>query len=118
VPEHFERGIINQALLRVRVNESVINDRYFLHLFRSALFQKAIFDNSTGSAIPNVKGVKDLKAMAIPLPPLAEQSRIVAEVERRLSVVEELEALVSANLQRAGRLRQSILQKAFTGQLA
>ena len=117
VPEKFERGIINQALLRVRINESVINHRYFLHLFRSALFQKAIFDNSTGSAIPNVKGVKELKAMAIPLPPLAEQTRIVAKVDRRLSVVEELEAVVSANLQRATRLRQSILQKAFTGDL-
>jgi len=50
-------------------------------------------------------------------PPLAEQTRIVAEVERRLSVVEELEAAVSANLQRATRLRQAILQKAFTGRL-
>jgi type I restriction enzyme S subunit len=57
----------------------------------------------------------DLKGLPIPLPPLAEQTRIVAEVERRLSVVEELESVVTANLQRATRLRQSILQKAFTG---
>ena len=49
--------------------------------------------------------------------PLAEQTWIVAEVERRLSVVEELESVVSANFQRATRLRQSILQKAFTGEL-
>ncbi len=57
--------------------------------------------------------------MAAPylLPPLAEQTRIVAEVERRLSVVEELESVVSANLKRAVRLRQSILQKAFSGKL-
>ncbi len=48
---------------------------------------------------------------------LAEQTQIVAEVERRLSAVEELEAVVFANLQRATRLRQSILQKAFTGEL-
>ena len=41
----------------------------------------------------------------------------MAEVERRLSVVEELEAVVSANLQRATRLRQSILHKAFSGEL-
>ena len=48
---------------------------------------------------------------------MAKQTRIVVEVERRLSVVEELEAVVSANLQRATRLRQSILQKAFSGEL-
>ena len=47
----------------------------------------------------------------------AEQLRIVAEVDRRLSVLDELEALVSANLQRATRLRQSILQRAFAGEL-
>ena len=41
----------------------------------------------------------------------------VAEVERRLSVMEDLESVVSANLQHATRFRQSILQKAFTGQL-
>jgi type I restriction enzyme S subunit len=48
---------------------------------------------------------------------VAEQARIVAEVERRLSVVEQLKAVVSANLQRASRLRQSILQRALTGRL-
>jgi len=50
--------------------------------------------------------------------PFAGQNEIVAEVERRLSVAEELEAVVSANLQRATRLRQSILQKAFNEVLA
>ena len=49
----------------------------------------------------------------VPVPPVAEQERIVVELDRRLSVVEELSALVTAN-----RLRQSILQKAFTGELA
>jgi type I restriction enzyme M protein len=49
--------------------------------------------------------------------PFITSSGIVAEVERRLSVMEELETVVSANLQRASRLRQSILRKAFSGQL-
>lgn len=47
----------------------------------------------------------------------AELTRIVPEVERRLSMVEELEAVVTTNLQRFTRLRQSILEKAFTGKL-
>lgn len=55
--------------------------------------------------------------LEIPLPSLAEQERIVAEVERRLSVVEEFDAQVAANLQRAERLHQSLLQKAFSGRL-
>jgi type I restriction enzyme S subunit len=58
-----------------------------------------------------------LSEFPIPIPPVAEQHRIVAEVERRLSLVEELEAVVNANLQRATRLRQSILQRAFEGNL-
>ena len=49
--------------------------------------------------------------------PLAEQPRIVAEVERRLSVVEELEEVVPAKLQRATRLSQSIFSRAFRGNL-
>ena len=53
----------------------------------------------------------------IPFPPLPEQHRIVAEVERRLSVVAELEATVAANLARAGRLRQAVLKRAFEGRL-
>ena len=55
--------------------------------------------------------------MSIPLPPLSEQHRIVAEVERRLSVVAALEATVAANLARAGRLRQAVLKRAFEGRL-
>ena len=59
----------------------------------------------------------NLKSLPIPIQPPSKQVRIVAELERRLSVVEELEAVVTANLQRATRLRQSILQNAFAGNL-
>jgi hypothetical protein len=63
------------------------------------------------------QSAKYLAGLTFGLPPLAEQKRIVAEVERCFGMVEELEAVVAANLQRAARLPQSILQKAFTGDL-
>ena len=58
-----------------------------------------------------------LSQFPIPLPPLAEQRRIVAEVERRLSVIQQAESTVEASLARAERLRQSILKQAFSGKL-
>ena len=51
------------------------------------------------------------------LPPLPEQEQIVSELERHLSVADEIEATIGAELTRAGRLRQSILKHAFTGKL-
>jgi type I restriction enzyme S subunit len=62
-------------------------------------------------------GLTRMVHITFPLPPLAEQKRIIAEVDRRLSVVEELEAVVTANVKRATRLHQSILQCAFAGNL-
>ena len=54
-----------------------------------------------------------VSALRVPLPPLPEQHRIVAEADRRLSLIRGAEAQVRANLARAKRLRQSILQAAF-----
>ncbi|MGO8927744.1 MAG: restriction endonuclease subunit S [Limisphaerales bacterium] len=103
-------------LIRVRFGHGCIPDfvSYFINSVLGRAWIADVVSQQVGQA--NVNGTK-LQALAIPLPPLAEQTRIVAEVERRLSVVEELEAVVSANLQHATRLRQSILQKAFSGEL-
>ena len=61
--------------------------------------------------------VGKVSALPIPLPPLAEQRRIVAEVERRLSIVKQGEAAVEEGLARVEGLRQSILKQAFSGKL-
>src|SRR5260221_12241965 len=58
-----------------------------------------------------------IRGFDMPVPPVLEQQRIVAEIERLLSVVEELEATVASNLKRAERLRQAILKRAFEGRL-
>jgi type I restriction enzyme, S subunit len=62
--------------------------------------------------------VNKVASLPVPLPPLTEQEFIVEEVERRLSVNDELANELVANLKRVERLRQSILQRAFNGQLA
>jgi type I restriction enzyme S subunit len=70
----------------------------------------------TGNTLSHFN-VGAMRLMPFPLPPLREQHRIVAEVERRLSVIDELEAVITANLKRAERLRQAILKRAFEGKL-
>ena len=89
---------------------------YLVHVLNSRFVFQQATSCATGTAQKTVP-LSGLRQFAIPLPPLAEQTRIVAEVERRLSVVEELESVVTTNLLRATRLRQSILQKAFSGRL-
>jgi type I restriction enzyme S subunit len=59
--------------------------------------------------------LEDVRAASVAVPPLAEQHLIVAEVDRRLSILRETEAQVDANLQHAERLRQSILERAYSG---
>ena len=103
--------ITDNAIYANQVPSGVVMTFIRLAFTRAELNKRA-----AGSGQPFVNQ-RMLNETLIGLPPLAEQSRIVAEVERRLSVVEEMEATVEANLQRATRLRQSILQKAFTGAL-
>ena len=106
----------DRNLAAVRLVAGGASTRYLNVVLSSPVHQELIKGASGSTAQPHLY-LGDLRALSVPLPPLAEQKRIVAEVERRLSGVEELEAVVSNNLQRATRLRQSILQKAFVGQL-
>ena len=65
--------------------------------------------NESGVSLTHSK----LGGVLIPVPPIGAQSSIVAEVDRRLSIVREVEAEVVANLKRAQALRQAVLSKAF-----
>jgi type I restriction enzyme, S subunit len=109
-------AIYNNNLMRIRVPTGVSQAFLALQMCSHEFRQRMELVKKATTSVAAVYS-KDLLPLAVALPPLAEQTRIVAEVERRLSVVEELESVVTANLQRATRLRQSILQKAFTGKL-
>lgn len=61
--------------------------------------------------------LEDVRATCIPLPPVSEQVEIVDTVEDLMSIVQAAETAVNQNLNRAGRLRQSVLKDAFEGKL-
>jgi type I restriction enzyme S subunit len=71
---------------------------------------------SDGANIPQVNH-GDIEPLVVPLPPLKEQSRIVTEVEARLSVVEATEFAIASNETRAAHLRRAVLKVAFEGAL-
>lgn len=112
LPKDCASGIINPRLLKLSLHASGVEPRFIKILLESTT-TRAFFKLAAHGGTMEILNLGILKSLPIALPPLAEQKRIVAEVERHLSVIEELEAAVSANLQRATRLRQSILQHAF-----
>ncbi len=60
---------------------------------------------------------ESFSTLTLSIPPLAEQLQIISEIERRLSIADEIEQQINTNLKRAERMRQSILKKAFSGRL-
>lgn len=88
MPENIEQGIINQALMRMKIVPSIDLD-YFLLYFDYVLKIDAQ-GSSKGTAIKNIPPFEIFKKMILPLPPLAEQKRIVKRVEELLALCDEL----------------------------
>lgn len=82
------------------------------HLAKSGRLEKWF----TGSTIKHFTR-ESFVQLPVPLPSFLEQKVILDEIDRRLSVTEELETTIKTNLKRAERLRQTILQRAFSGGL-
>jgi type I restriction enzyme S subunit len=81
--------------------------------FRSPDYWRQVGAAKAGVGQPNVNGEK-LRALRVPVPPLAEQYRIVAEVDRRLSLADNLGRIVAASLRHTTRLRQAVLGSFFS----
>jgi type I restriction enzyme, S subunit len=116
VPDQHPQWNVNQAIAIFRPMPSY--DRRFLCycLLTKQILAWAVQRAKATAGQFNLT-LEICRNLPLPVPPLTEQHRIVAEVERRLSVVAELEATVTANLARAGRLRQAVLKRAFEGRL-
>lgn len=88
MPDKFEQGIINQALMRMKIFEPLYIP-YFL-IFFDFVLKKDARSSSKGSAIKNIPPFEILKNYLVPLPPLAEQKRIVTKLEEILPLCERL----------------------------
>ena len=104
----------SQNSAAIRVSEAGLIPEYIFYFLWGQYDATRQIGSGNNQPALNKSRVQEIR---FPLPPLAEQRRIVAEVERRLSVIGQLETAVEASLARAGRLRQSILKQAFSGQL-
>jgi type I restriction enzyme S subunit len=106
---------INQHVCLVRLKFPYISN-FIAYTIASEIIQKQINRKQYGATKLGLN-LDDIKSITLPIPPLEEQNRVVAEIERRMSVIQKLEQAVSANLKRAARLRQAILKRAFEGKL-
>ena len=91
-----------------------VDTRFIEYFFRTAKENIERFAPATAQKNINLEILNDV---AIPLPPVREQQAIINEIEQRLSVTEEIEVAIEMNFKRADHLRQSILKKAFSGNL-
>ena len=89
---------------------------FFMYAMLSPTFENQWKPKVTGTTSPHVN-IGDIRLMALPMPSIREQQRIVEMVERRLSVADEIEKELDQALVRAERLRQSVLKSAFEGRL-
>lgn len=98
----------------------LLNDKYMLAVLKSPCIRSQCDDQATGIAQKTV-GIKSLQKMIVPVPPLAEQLRIVARVEELMAKIDELEKaeneLKALHQAFPGDMKAALLQAAMQGKL-
>lgn len=112
LPEDCEQGIINQALMRVRVNKSV-NLEYFLYIFDIVLSYAAI-KYSNGSAIKNIPPFNVLNKLRVTLPSNIEQLQIVNYLDKKIPMLDKAKALLEEQIQKLKDYRASLIYETVT----
>jgi type I restriction enzyme S subunit len=95
---------------------SKIDTKYIVYCIRSPNFQSNISEKMGGAAITRLT-LKKISNMSVPLPPLPEQQEIVRRVDALFAFADSVEVKVAAAREKTERLRQSVLAKAFSGEL-
>lgn len=106
--------LLNQRL--ARLSPVGMNARFVFWVLRAPMFRRFVAQLNTGSLIQHMF-TSQLDQFVLPIPPRAEQDRIVSRLEESLSLVNRLEAALRLNQERMPTLRSSILKAAFSGSL-
>ena len=114
IPNNAEKGIINQALMKITLIEQ-IHKKYYLEYFDYFLKEESR-RQSQGTAIKNIPPFKIFKEFPFPLPPLEEQQEIVRVLDEVLENENKVKELLELE-ERIDILEKSILHKAFKGEL-
>lgn len=95
-PDWAESGIINQALLKISLDQRYLINDFFKVIFGEYYMKLESLDELKGTAQKNMVSVKELKSIPFPLPPFEEQRRIVQRIEELFAEVDELESQLEA----------------------
>ena len=101
----------NQACAAVVLKLDDVGHRRYVKLFFRKIYEE-IRELAAGGAQPNLNGGK-IKSTLIPLPPLAEQHRIVAKVDELMALCDQLEAQLSQSQTDSRRLLEAVLDAAL-----
>lgn len=114
VPSKSHEWNINQAIARFRCGPTLMPA--FLAIYLQSYQAKSWLASTSKTTTSQVNlSISNSRLLPIPVPPFHEQEQIVAEVDRRFSVLDQVEATVTASLARCCVLRQAILKRAFGG---
>ena len=100
----------------IRPNKNTLS-KYIYYFVSQISFRQMAQIYMTGAVGQRRVPSKILENFEIPLPPLSEQNLIVAEIDRRFAIVDKTLNLIDKSIQNAKNLKQSILKKAFSGEL-
>ena len=109
VPRDAKEGIINQALLKLSLNQTVMKNTFFIHQFRSEEIQEILFGFSRGSGIPNMPSMNEVKAVKFICPPIEQQELFTAFVEQ----TDKSKLEVQKSLEKLELLKKALMQKYF-----
>lgn len=89
VPKEHERGIINSVLMRLRIKNNQLLPQYLKSLLESDIIQNELTIKSLGTSIRNMRSVKEIRQLLIPVPSMEEQKEIIKELEKTQEKINE-----------------------------